>query len=319
MVTASTGYSARCRFGRQHDGVGAVIDRGRHVGRLGPRRRRRLDHRIEHLRRHDGRPAGDAAGGEDALLQRRHRLGRHLHAEIAARHHDAVALLDDLVEMLDGLRLLELGHDGGASRHQLLRARRCRGRAARRTAPPSRRPATGRSRDPCGPSASSATAAGSRLGTFTPLRSLIVPATSTTTSMVLASCATMRSRTLPSSISRRPPGSAALKISGWGRGMRLAVPGAGSRSKRSFWPTVNSIGPLAKAPSRSLGPCRSMRIATGCLNCFSRARSLFDPLAVVVMHAVAEVEAEHVGAGLEQGAQRARCWPMPAPGWRRSW
>ena len=111
-----------------------------------------------------------------------------------------------------------------------------------------------------------------RLGTLTPLRSLMMPATSTTTSMVLTSCATMRSRTLPSSIRRSPPGSAALKISGCGRGMRLAVPGAGSRSKRSFWPIVNSIGPLAKAPSRSLGPCRSMRIATGCFNCFSRAR-----------------------------------------------
>ena len=66
-----------------------------------------------------GRPS-DAAGGEDALLQRRHGLGRHLDAEIAARHHDAVALLDDLVEMVDGGGLLELGHDGGAAGHQLL-------------------------------------------------------------------------------------------------------------------------------------------------------------------------------------------------------
>jgi hypothetical protein len=106
---------ARGRFGREHDGIGTVVDRGRHVRCLGPRRCRRMDHRIEHLRRHDGRPSCHAAGGEDALLQRRHRLGRHLHAEVAARHHDAVALLDDLVEVIDGLRLLQLGHDGGAS------------------------------------------------------------------------------------------------------------------------------------------------------------------------------------------------------------
>ena len=41
--------------------------------------------------------------------------------------------------------------------------------------------------------------------------------------------------------------------------------------------------------------------------------NLLDPLAVVVMHAVAEVEAEHVGAGFEQGAQplgAGRCRPQ---------
>src|SRR6202011_748202 len=40
---------------------------------------------------------------------------------------------------------------------------------------------------------------------------------------------------------------------------------------------------------------------------------LLDPLAVVIVHAVAEVEAEHVGAGLEQGAQAlgaGGCWPQ---------
>ena len=79
-----------------------------------------MDHRFEHLGGDDGRPPDDAAGRQDALLQGRHGLGRHLHAEVAARHHDAVALLDDLVEMVDGGGLLELGHHCGAACHQLL-------------------------------------------------------------------------------------------------------------------------------------------------------------------------------------------------------
>ena len=53
----------------------------------------------------------------------------------------------------------------------------------------------------------------------------------------------------------------------------FAVPGAFSISKRSFWPFLRSMGPLAMAPSRSLGPCRSIRIAIGCLYSFSSARS----------------------------------------------
>ncbi len=79
-----------------------------------------MNHRLEHLRGDDGRTAEHAAGGEDAFLQGRHGLGRHLDAQVAARHHDAVALLDDLVEVVDGGRLLELGHHRGTAGHQLL-------------------------------------------------------------------------------------------------------------------------------------------------------------------------------------------------------
>jgi len=78
------------RFGRQHHCVGAVIDGCRDVRGFGARRRRCVDHRIQHLRRDDHRLAVAAAGADDALLQRRHVLGRHLDAEIAARDHDRV-------------------------------------------------------------------------------------------------------------------------------------------------------------------------------------------------------------------------------------
>ena len=83
------GIVAAGRFGRQHHGVGAVVDRGRHVRGLGPGRRRGMDHGFQHLGRDDHRLAGQAAGADDPLLGAGHVLGRHLHAEIAARHHDA--------------------------------------------------------------------------------------------------------------------------------------------------------------------------------------------------------------------------------------
>ena len=45
-----------------------------------------------------------------------HLLGRHLDAEIAARHHERVGEVDDLLEPLDRGRLLQLGHDRPARR-----------------------------------------------------------------------------------------------------------------------------------------------------------------------------------------------------------
>ncbi len=89
---------ARRRFGREHHRVGAVVDRGGDVGGLGARRHRRRDHRLQHLRGDDHRLARAAAGAEDPPLHRRHLLGPHLDAEIAARDHDPVGLVDDRVE-----------------------------------------------------------------------------------------------------------------------------------------------------------------------------------------------------------------------------
>ena len=120
VATASMRILTRGALGRQHDGVGALIDGGRHVGDLGARRQRREDHRFEHLRRDDDRLAEPARGAGDALLQARHLLERHFDAEIAARHHQRVGDLDDLVETGDRLRLLDLGHDQRARAGDLL-------------------------------------------------------------------------------------------------------------------------------------------------------------------------------------------------------
>ena len=47
-----------------------------------------------------------------ALLHQRDLLERQLHAEVAARDHDPVERLDDLLEVLDRLRLLDLRETG---------------------------------------------------------------------------------------------------------------------------------------------------------------------------------------------------------------
>ena len=93
---------------RQHDRVDALIDRGRGVADLGPRRPRLGAHRLEHLRRENDRAAERAGAGDDRLLDARDLLERTLEPEVAARHHDAVGGRQDRVELLERLRPLDL-------------------------------------------------------------------------------------------------------------------------------------------------------------------------------------------------------------------
>ena len=98
-------------FAREHQRVGAVEDGVRDVGGLGARRPWLDHHRFEHLGRHDDRLAEPAPGGNDPLLQHRDLVQGNLDAEIAARHHDGVRSRDDLVDVRDRRRTLELGDD----------------------------------------------------------------------------------------------------------------------------------------------------------------------------------------------------------------
>ncbi|RMP73130.1 hypothetical protein ALQ17_200032 [Pseudomonas fluorescens] len=100
-------------------------------------------------------------------------------------------------------------------------------------------------------------------GTFTPLRSDNSPPLSTVVSMASACLVMTRRRSLPSSSSRSIPGSSAAMISGWGRLTRRWSPGVGSRSRRRAWPRTSCTLPSAKRPTRSFGPCRSMRMPNG--------------------------------------------------------
>ncbi len=93
---------------------------GGDVGDLGAGRHRRDDHRFEHLGGDDHRLAGAAGGAGDLLLDAGDALQRHFHAEVAARHHEGVGLLDDGGEALDGLGLLDLGEHAGLAARRLL-------------------------------------------------------------------------------------------------------------------------------------------------------------------------------------------------------
>ena len=108
-------------FARKHAGIGAVIDGGGHIGGLGPGRRRARDHRLQHLGRHHHRLARLAAGPEDAPLHPRHLFGRHLHAQIAPRHHDAIGQRHDIRQAGDRRRPFQLGHHRRPPGHQTLR------------------------------------------------------------------------------------------------------------------------------------------------------------------------------------------------------
>ena len=98
-------------FGREHDGIGAVENGVGHVAGFGARGARILDHRLEHLRGGDDRLAPSGGAADHMLLDDGNFFGRHFDAEIAAGDHDSVSDFEDFFQMIDGLRLFELGDD----------------------------------------------------------------------------------------------------------------------------------------------------------------------------------------------------------------
>lgn len=105
------GIVAHGRLVAQHHGVDTLVDGAGHVAHLGARRTRRLDHRIEHLRGDDDGALRADALLDDAPLRVGDRLGGELHTQVAARHHDAVGGLDDLVDVVQPLLVLDLRDD----------------------------------------------------------------------------------------------------------------------------------------------------------------------------------------------------------------
>ena len=74
-----------------------------------------LDHGLEYLGGHDDRFGASPGELDGALLHQRHLLQRELDAEVTAGDHHAVERGDDLLEILDCLRLLDLGDHGQAN------------------------------------------------------------------------------------------------------------------------------------------------------------------------------------------------------------
>ena len=91
------------------------------VGDFGARRHRARDHRFQHLRGDDDRLAGAAAQARHVLLHAGDLFQRHLDAEIAARDHQRIGEIEDIVEPRHRLRFLDLGHHRGAPARDLLR------------------------------------------------------------------------------------------------------------------------------------------------------------------------------------------------------
>ena len=109
------GVLADAGLAGEHHGVGAVDDGVGDVGGLGAGGAGVVDHRVEHLGGDDDR-LGVALGQFDgALLDDRDLFEGHFDAEVAAGDHDAVEGGDDVVEVVDRLRLLDLGDDGEAA------------------------------------------------------------------------------------------------------------------------------------------------------------------------------------------------------------
>ena len=131
------------RLAREHDAIRPVEDRVRDIGRLRARRQPAADHRLEHLRRGDDRFAREIRLRDELLLRVRDLLDRHLHAEIAARDHDAVGGGEDFVEVRKRIGALDLRDDEWHAPESSPPPRaplRCPSRARRTTGSPRPRP-----------------------------------------------------------------------------------------------------------------------------------------------------------------------------------
>ena len=135
---------------------------------------------------------------------------------------------------------------------------RCTNDSPTQSMPASR--AASRSERSFGVSAENGTTVSGRL---TPLRSLSLPPTTTRVTIFCLLASVTTSLTLPSSSSSVWSGRTPSKISGCGRCTRLTSPGLASASKLKVAPLSSMTEPLANAPTRSLGPCRSQRMPIG--------------------------------------------------------
>ena len=106
------GVLARGRLAGEHDGARAVIDGVGDVSDLGAGGADVVRHALEHLGRGDDALAEQAALADELLLDARQLLIRHLDAHVAAGDHDAGALGEDVLDVIDAGLIFDLGDDG---------------------------------------------------------------------------------------------------------------------------------------------------------------------------------------------------------------
>ena len=287
-------------FGRQHDGVRAVVDGGGHVGGLGARGHGALDHGFQHLRGDDHRLAGAAAAAHGALLDRGHLFGRQFHAQVAARHHQRVGLGDDLVQPLDRRGLLQLGDDAGAVADPFAGLDDVLGRCTKDSAIQSAPSASAVSR-----SRRSWRERGDRQHHARHVDALAFgqPSAHQHPGIRAGRVAGVDAQAQAAVVQQQLGAGRQRGEDLGGRQTRSALPGRGSRSRRKRWPGCNCTGPCAKAPTRSLGLAgRPSRRWGGRSRPRSRAQDGHADR-VILGAAVAEVQPEHVHAGMEQAAE----------------
>src|SRR5438876_5779979 len=106
-------------FAGEHDRVGLLEYGIGDVGHLGAGRHRVLDHRLQHVRGDDDRLAVPDAGLDGSALDDRQFFVGTFDTEITTGNHDAVAGIDEVVKVLNGLLVFNLGDDFNLSVERL--------------------------------------------------------------------------------------------------------------------------------------------------------------------------------------------------------
>mmetsp|Transcript_83454 Transcript_83454/g.150549 ORF Transcript_83454/g.150549 Transcript_83454/m.150549 type:complete len:264 (-) Transcript_83454:451-1242(-) len=95
----------------EHDDISAIQDGVQDVGGLRARWAGSSFHGVQHLRGRHHELARQVALSDDHLLHQPHLLDVDFHAHVASGYHDAIACLDDLVDVVDALLILDFGDD----------------------------------------------------------------------------------------------------------------------------------------------------------------------------------------------------------------
>ena len=112
-------FALGCLTGEHHC-IRSIVNGICHVRHFRTGRARIADHGIKHLGCRDDGLEVRVALLDHHLLQVGNLLGRDLHAQVSSGHHDAVRRTDDLIDVMDPFRILNLRYDRRIRRAQFL-------------------------------------------------------------------------------------------------------------------------------------------------------------------------------------------------------